>query len=351
MSYPTPPNSKSAVTRAGKAIAKSEYSLQDIELVDQWRASHGYVLNTFQIWLRRTLARNNIEADFVQRLKRRKTVIDKLTRIKPDGSQLIRNVTTMHDFAGCRLIFKDIESLKKFRTALHAPTSMRNINHKCQHTLEKYDYIEDPKNTGYRGIHDVFKHYPRAHRKGDTASLPWHGLKVEIQYRTQVQHAWATALEISDIIDGKRTKFESGDDNRGQFFALESELIARHHEGLKRAYPEKSRKQIAQELSQMENELGILQRLRALGQYEGSENLKTHNVLNIIKDANGSYALKVENFRSPKLAILRANELESDPSSINAVYVRADNPTQLRRAYTNYFNDPIGFVNLIDSEI
>ena len=34
-------------------------------------------------------------------------------------------------------------------------------------------------------------------------------------------------------------------------------------------------------------------------------------------------------------------------TSLNAVYVSADNPNQLRSAYRNYFNDPVDFVRLV----
>lgn len=350
MSYPKPPDSKSAIRRAGKAIAVSQETTKDIEIVDQWRASHGYVLNTFQIWLRRALSKNGVDAEFAQRLKRRKTVVDKLQRIRPDGRPLISDVTSMHDFAGCRLIFDTIDDLKHFREGLHSAKSMRNVKHQLRHDLGKYDYIEHPKPTGYRGIHDVFAHFPRSHRTGNTSSLPWHGLKVEIQYRTRVQHAWATALEISDIIDGKRTKFELTESDRGLFFSLASELIARKYEGTKRTYLEKTQGQLVEEISKLEATLGILKRLRALKEFEGFDDLRKHNVLNIFEQEDGELQLKVENFRNAGAAIQFANKLENQPSSINAVYVRADNPNQLRSAYRNYFNDPIDFVRMIEEE-
>ena len=43
-----PPERKSQVKRAGKRIADGLGSEADFDLVDQWRSSHGYVINTFQ---------------------------------------------------------------------------------------------------------------------------------------------------------------------------------------------------------------------------------------------------------------------------------------------------------------
>lgn len=78
MAYPEPPASKSAVKRAGQAIANNKADQSDYLLVDQWRASHGYVINTFQAWLKRHINKKEYYVEFAQRLKRRNTVIDKL---------------------------------------------------------------------------------------------------------------------------------------------------------------------------------------------------------------------------------------------------------------------------------
>lgn len=346
MAYPSPPTSKSAVRRAGKSYQLGSGSDADIQLIDSWRASHGYVINTFQIWLRRKIQKQPFAVEFAQRLKRRNTVLDKLTRIAPDGTPLIRDVTSMHDFAGCRLIFDSIEDLTCFREELHSATSMRNVEHELRHHLEKYDYIAHPKPTGYRGVHDVFKHIPRSHRRS-SGDRPWDGLMVEIQYRTRAQHAWATAVEISDLLDDERTKFDLFESNRSRFFTIASELIARTHENRKHALLELTTSELRDELQLLEDELGIMQRLKLLRQFEEEDKLQTHNVLNIHRDIDGNLRLDVLPFSTAAMAIEHASELESDTSSLNAVYVRASNPKQLRSAYRNYFNDPVDFVELL----
>jgi hypothetical protein len=227
---------------------------------------------------------------------------------------------------------------------------LQNVNHELRSAEEKYDYIKHPKASGYRGIHDVYRHFPRPHRRSLNASEPWHGLLVEVQYRTRIQHAWATALEISDIIDGQRTKFEFIETQRHKFFSIASELIARTHEGLSHSHLERTKLELREQLQSLELELGILQRLAALRQFDGFQNLGKHNVLNIVYSDDG-LQLEVYRFRSPNQAIEKANELEGDASSVNAVYVRADNPFQLRSAYRNYFNDPVDFVNLVEAAL
>jgi putative GTP pyrophosphokinase len=218
--YPSPPGSKREVNRAGKAIANGSEVDEDFRIVDQWRAAHGYVINTFQIFFRRRIQKANLSIEFAQRLKRRSTVIDKITRRHADGRPLMSDVTSMQDFAGCRLIFDSLEDLTRFRDYVHSSKSMEHVIHKLRHELSKYDYIHSPKFSGYRGIHDVYAHYPRAHRRGSKESQPWHGLLVEVQYRTRVQHAWATALEISDIVDGQKSEIRFGRYGQGKVFCV-----------------------------------------------------------------------------------------------------------------------------------
>ncbi len=349
MPYQEPPSNKSAVRRAGQAISAGSATEDDYEIVDRWRAAHGYVINTFQAWLKGHINKRDHYIEFAQRLKRRNTVIDKLGRRDASGRALIVDVSAMHDFAGCRMIFNDIEQLNSFRTYIHSGQVMRNVEHILRHEPNKYNYIEQPKATGYRGIHDVYRHFPRGSTRSQEKK-PWDGLLVELQYRTRAQHAWATAVEISDLLDGERTKFELNTSERGRFFAIASEIIARRHENLANAFMEISTLDLQKELQGLEEKLGILRRLELLKQFEDGESLQNHNVLNIYRKVDGSLELEVLPFKTAALAIEKASELEASEESVNAVYVRSDNPKQLRSAYRNYFYDPVDFVKIIQQE-
>lgn len=226
---------------------------------------------------------------------------------------------------------------------------MRNVEHILRHDSDKYNYIDHPKSTGYRGIHDVYKHYPRGSVRSQTKK-PWDGLLVELQYRTRAQHAWATAVEISDLLDGERTKFELDLSERGRFFAIASEIIARKHEGIEKAFVGIPTIELQEELHKLEAGMGILRRLKLLKQFEDEDSLQNHNVLNIYRKDDGALELQVIPFKSAGPAIEKATELEESSESINAVYVRSDNPKQLRSAYRNYFYDPVDFVQLLQVE-
>lgn len=159
------------------------------------------------------------------------TNCDALTKIAQDR---ISDATSMQDTAGCRLIFNDNQALLEFREQFRQDLGKRSINHHLKHDPKNFNYIENPKPSGYRGIHDILVHKPRPHRRDDRTNLAWHGLVAEIQYRTKVQNSWATALEMTDLINNTRTKFDLKRNQRFDFFSLISELLAGKYEGLKK---------------------------------------------------------------------------------------------------------------------
>jgi ppGpp synthetase/RelA/SpoT-type nucleotidyltranferase len=174
----TPEYTKSRVAAAGRRIRKDAPTGEDWEVFENWRRAHAYVLNTFQMRLRNT--RNRFEGDVqvAQRHKRRPTIVDKLAR-EPS-----MQLSTMHDIAGCRAICSSIEELYEFRETFLDTRSL----HVHTNSDDRFDYIENPKESGYRGIHDVFET-----KLQSESGARWNGLKVEIQFRTRAQHAWATA--------------------------------------------------------------------------------------------------------------------------------------------------------------
>ncbi len=72
--------------------------------------------------------------------------------------------------------------------------------------MDKWDYIKNPKTSGYRGIHDVYEYDVNSEY-----GLVYNGLLIELQYRTQAQHAWATCVEVVGFITENQPKFQKGD--------------------------------------------------------------------------------------------------------------------------------------------
>ena len=111
----------------------------------------------------------------------------------------------------------------EYISKLHKATGFHHIRKEGQYK----DYITNPKESGYRGIHDVYAYQSK---KGYDRSDKWNGLLVEIQYRTIYQHAWATAVEVADYLTNCRAKFSQGNSDQQEFFRYASEIIARAYE-------------------------------------------------------------------------------------------------------------------------
>jgi ppGpp synthetase/RelA/SpoT-type nucleotidyltranferase len=185
-----PGGSKSRVNRAGERVRSCIATPEDLRVIDEWRAAHRNVLNTFQAILR--IRTKDMDVTVAQRHKRKRTIFDKLERFPR------MHLARMDDVAGCRLIFRTIPELYEFRDVF----LKARFKHQRRNDLDKYDYIKHPKKTGYRGVHDVYEYDVRSE-----AGRRLKGLYVEIQYRTLVQHAWATAVEVIGFITESQPKF------------------------------------------------------------------------------------------------------------------------------------------------
>jgi ppGpp synthetase/RelA/SpoT-type nucleotidyltranferase len=321
-----PGGSKTRVSKAGAAVRGGVETPEDLEVINVWRAAHKPVLNTFQGILRnRTRGTGTVVA---QRHKRKQTIFDKLRRFP--NMELHR----MDDVAGCRLIFPDVASLQKFREALHEA----RFRHKRRNEVDRYDYIERPKPTGYRGIHDVYE-YDVNSEVGQAAK----GLLIEIQYRTTVQHAWATAVEVIGFITSSQPKFQQGDKRYETAMLYASEIIARAHEGLTSFLAAEPDAEVLHRFAELDHELGLLALLRGLNAVDSVVSAN-RNVILIFGEV-----LEVRSFASATEAIQALFELEKANPGKDIVLVRADTSEDVRNAFRNYFSDAREFIDLIET--
>lgn len=324
-----PGGSKSRVSRAGDAVRNGTAVLDDLKVIETWRAAHRAVLNTFQAILRGRLRGKKVIV--AQRHKRKNTIFDKLKRF-PE-MQLAR----MDDVAGCRLIFRNIKELNKFRGEFH---KARRFNHKMRNTPDKYNYIVHPKNTGYRGIHDVYEY--------DVNSESGKGLKglyIEIQYRTLVQHAWATAVEVVGFITESQPKFEKGDKRYHQAMAYASEILARAHENSNGPFPDLSDFDVVAKFLALDDELSLMQTLRGLNKAKSNISSRKNSIL--IFNPEGT--LEIRSYRDATDAIRELFNLEKQMPHNDIVLVRADSNEEIRTAFRNYFNDASDFIRFMDN--
>jgi putative GTP pyrophosphokinase len=324
MTVAIPQFSANRATKAGNRISKNKPLPDDWVVFENFRNSHSYILNTFRPTLINHIS-NKKSTVFAQRLKRKNTIIDKLK------SGRAKDYGKMHDLAGCRLVFKSIVELEKYRRKLHG-ARFKHI----RTNGDKYNYITSPKDTGYRGIHDVY-----SYQVTSEGGKKYNGLLIEIQYRTVVQHAWATAVEISDLLNKSRVKFESGTDpQRERFFILASELLARHFEQLKGPLPQMTLQDIKNEITALEAELHIVDGLKKIHKEKVELPTSKNIVLHFAEDK-----LKAKGFRSSTLALEYRNELEATHPNDDVVYVRGNNSNHIKSAFRNYFRDSKEFVS------
>jgi putative GTP pyrophosphokinase len=323
-----PGESKSRVNRAGESVRRGNASEEDIRIIDEWRAAHRAVLNTFQAILRTKTRFKNIAV--AQRHKRKRTIFDKLKRF--DGMQLSR----MDDVAGCRLIFEDISELYSFREIIHKA----RFKHKRKNDTDKYDYIKKPKTTGYRGIHDVY-----SYNVNSSTGRHLEGLLIELQYRTLVQHSWATAVEIIGFVTENQPKFERGDDRYLRAMSLASDILARAHENMLGPNNDLSDKDLVERFLKIDDEIHLMRTLKGINSTDKEISLNKNAIL-IFKETGD---LEVRTYRDATEALRSLLKLEREIPHTDIVLVKADTSDEVRLAFKNYFSDARDFITLLES--
>ena len=327
-----PEYSKNKVNQAGDAVRAEKETFEQTLIIENWRASHTYILNTFQANLRRRV--KNKKITFAQRLKRRTTIFDKLKR--ESGMALAR----MHDIAGCRLIFENIKTLESFRKDFHKA----KINHKRKNEkTDGYNYIECPKPSGYRGVHDVYEYV------GEKAGAKWSGLSIEIQYRTKHQHAWATAVEIAGSISENQPKFNRGDERHKEFFRIASEMIARVYENRNSCFPTLSNSLLVEKFEKLEDDIHLLRTLIGLNAATTRLTQAKNIILIFTEGKNNLRAYSYDNSAEALRDYFEFEKKSQDNEDI--VLVRADNSESIRYAFRNYFSDAKEFVSYMQKAI
>lgn len=335
----TPLNSKRRVNRAGQALVEGNASEEDLNVIENWRASHNHILNTFQANLRRRAKISEARTP-VQRIKRLETIQGKLLRF-PE-MQLAR----MHDIVGCRVVFENVEELVAFRTQFNKSrfSHKRKTRIEGDRLLDANNYIDFPKSSGYRGIHDVFKFRAKQGGKSKAAGGErWNGLNIEIQYRTKVQHAWATAVEICDRYTENHGKFSNAPHEYLLYFQIASELLARVFEDRTSCFPECNTGDLAAKFLELEEKHGMLLTLEGIQPHD--ENFPSERNTLLIFDENID-EVEVRTFSSFKDAVQEYFMLERQlDSEKDIVLVAADDPESVRFGFKNYFSDARDFVD------
>ncbi|MDI5832641.1 RelA/SpoT domain-containing protein (plasmid) [Shewanella xiamenensis] len=347
---------KGEIDRAGDSIrhkVQGEARAEAIRKIQAFREFHLYPLMLLKNHLARTSKKVGRNIIVARRLKRLPTILDKLERPTLNGQQnnTIR-VTTMQDVAGCRAIVKNKKQLIDLLKRLQQSRSVHQI-------INTRDYLTKPKDDGYGGIHLIYSCY-----SGQEAAHNWKGAKVEVQLRTELQHAWATSLEIIDTLKGMNLKTgREGHEDWREFFASAGRIVA-HQEGLCLLEP-KQLLQIRTELSVLEKKLNVMHEISrfAFGiTYANHVRLTRRNgdglylitsPVQDLKKEGGFLNIKVYSYKRSEsdVALRDLNRAELDDTIFQSVLVSVQNARTLRQAYPNFFGSTRDFTRFIRSNL
>ncbi|AZS50680.1 hypothetical protein DM558_07760 [Entomomonas moraniae] len=350
--------SKSSVKKAGERLC---YFLEndltddrlidydadkDIDIISMWRTLHEIPMKILRGSLRSKLTRNTLykKSTLSRRLKRMPSIINKLIRFKG------MSASRMQDIAGIRIILENITQVNSFRNeCIKSYFVKKNLSFVL---VDEDDYILTPKDDGYRSVHQIYEYTGKKHPE-------LKGFKVELQIRTNLQHAWSTAVETFDLLHKSKIKAGKGDQSHRAFFKLCSA-----------AFSIKENKQITSDLAnlsevEIHNKIKSLNtKLKILDKLAGVSVATKHITSNIkVKDEfrDAKYFLLVLNlktrllnvspFKSLKTATEHYSKKEAEAnradSLLEVVLISLDDIKKIKKAYPNYFLDSSAFIKEI----
>lgn len=323
--WPRPPEcSRGELDRAGAQLKDVFTDAAGLDLINLWRSSHGFPLNTVQTSLRSRAKRIDRKTVVAQRLKRFISIQAKLER-KPS-----MRLSQMQDIGGCRAVVRTMASLRRL-SEMYLELDFFKL---------RDDYVKEPKKDGYRSIHMIGTYVAN-----DNYYSAWNGHKIEIQLRTQLQHAWATALEVVTTFTNQPLKFGEGDHEWRRFFVLMGSVIA----GREKSPLVPGAEEIdLKELKHLAQHLRVIERLR--GWRQSMKFLPKRRMVDaeawvLILNTQGR-SLNVRPYRTLAEAATMAAKWEKH-KALDVVQVNAASLDELRSGYRNYYVDTTDFMSAV----
>jgi len=335
MAWATTSYTKGEISRAGRILIDRNASYDErswaLDVMSSWRAAQAYPMRALLMTLRKRAVEIDSGAVVVQRHKRAPSIIGKLERFPK------MELSRMQDIGGCRAIVSTVEDVEKLSSHLQSSRT-RNELHR------EYNYILQPKDSGYRGIHLTYKY------RGEKPE--YNGYFVELQLRSQVQHAWATTVEIVDTFTDQALKSSQGSMDWQNFFRMASAEFSKLECRPLGTYADG--KDTHAELSRLAHQLSVVKRLNAFAVsanhiLQKSDNKTDYFLLELTEE--GSKILitqyKMSDFERATTAYLQKEKQAKSDTTNDVVLVAAGSLHALKNAYPNYFADSTEFVRLM----
>ena len=340
--WKTPEYTKREINDAGATLRDDTSSPQMIadalKVADNWRSAHAYPLHVFYMNLR-DKAGTRSDILVVERLKRMESIIGKLQR--EEKMELYR----MQDLGGCRMVLPTLEEVYTYSDRFQKS----RIRHELKNTK---DYIQTPKKSGYRSLHLIYKFKTDTPDKDIYNQYP---MLIELQFRTHLQHVWATALETIGLFTNQALKAGHGNKEVLRFFTVVSSLFALREGCNVVPGTVADKRELISEIAALNDQHHILYKLKAI------RTVIEHDSDNV-PDKKGYYLLKL-NYRSCLLSrrFFKPSELEEanrlyeqweqskTDATVDIVLVRAASYSTVKEAYPNYFMDIGEFISIIET--
>lgn len=332
--------SRNQINKAGEIVmsASDKDKYEDaLTKISEWRTLHLAALDALQQEILSLLKVNGVRSVLTsRRLKRITSILYKLD-INPD-----MRLGGMQDIGGLRIVLENIDILKSCMTILteNVPESFDLI--------KIVDYVQEPKESGYRSIHFVYK-YKSKDKDVD-------GAKIELQIRTKLQHSWAMAVETAGLITSTPLKSSLGADEWLDFFKIVSSLFAiKEKQPILKLHREKQYNmydlmRLLYKINTKCNFSNTLKALKVTGIQAKKENFRNgYYILNIDFQSKivhiTPYSKEQENMASESYS----EQEKKMMGKYNAVVlVSVPKMKELQEAYPSYFLNTTEFITAID---
>ena len=276
------------------------------------------------------------DAVVAQRLKRLSSIEFKLTRF-PEMP-----LSRMQDIGGCRAVVHSMSHVRQIQQ-LYVDSSLKH------RLIRTKDYVAEPKDSGYRSLHLIYRYY-------SDKKPTYNNLQIEIQIRTHIQHAWATAVETVGTFLDQSLKASRGSSEWLHFFTLMSSAFALK-EGMPLVPgPPTEKPLLVSQIRALARHLSVRPTLtnyqRALQTTMAPELRHAKYFLLTLRPLLTSVI--VSSYRKQELEkasdeyLATEKLIEKEPGS-QAVLVSAESIAALLRAYPNYFLDTTVFLDELTS--
>ena len=256
----------------------------------------------------------------------------------------------MRDIGGCRAILRNVDQVAEL-----AEIYMGGIrkNPRSRTELVGYnDYINKPKPDGYRSYHLIFKY-----RSASGQSSKYNGLRLEIQLRSRLQHAWATAVETASTFTGQALKSDIGEDSWKRFFALMGTAIARQERPylddeipLTKAELKEELVSLCESLQVEDVLMGYRETLQITKVSEYEKSYQRGQSLLVLDTDEKRIEVRTfarDNAEGASKSYLHFEKKARDNPSLQVVLVEVDSLAALKSAYPNYYLDTTAFLRAV----